>query len=105
MSTSLAVQPAEIRAYGATASTVAAAISSAGAFNLAAHTAALTPVFGTIGTEFLAAFAAAQGTHAASLAELAGHFSATAVAAAATAASYASADRATAAALSVIGAA
>lgn len=85
-----------IRSYGNTAAEVAARIAGAAGFDLAENVAALTPVFGAVGAEFLAAFAVAQANHAQSVAALAGNFTATAAAAHATAAGYEVVDRTTA---------
>ncbi|MEV0946506.1 type VII secretion target [Rhodococcus sp. NPDC049939] len=87
-----------IREYGATAATVAEQIGSAAA-DLGTDLATLAPVFGPIGADFLAAFVAAQATHAKSVAELSLHYAQTAAAAEATAASYESVDEANSAAL------
>ncbi|MDV7242733.1 MULTISPECIES: type VII secretion target [Rhodococcus] len=92
-----------IRRYGATAAQAAEQISSAAAIDLAADLAALAPVFGPIGADFLASFAVAQGNHAKSVAELASHYAHTAVASGATADSYDSVDDANGGALGDIG--
>jgi hypothetical protein len=96
LSTDIYALPGRIRGYGQTAGTVGTAIASAGALDLGAHLAALSPVFGAIGTEFLGAFGAAHITHTVSIGELASHFDATALAAEAAAAGYESTDLATA---------
>ena len=92
-----------IRKYGATAAQAAEQISSAAALDLGANLAALAPVFGPIGADFLASFAAAQANHATSVAELATHYAQTAIAADATAQSYDSVDGANGAALGSVG--
>ncbi|QSE88380.1 ESX-1 secretion-associated protein [Rhodococcus pseudokoreensis] len=92
-----------IRKYGATAAQAAEQISSAAALDLGTNLAALAPVFGPIGADFLASFAAAQANHAASVAELATHYAQTAIAADATAQSYDSVDGANGAALGAVG--
>ncbi|QTJ69396.1 ESX-1 secretion-associated protein [Rhodococcus sp. ZPP] len=92
-----------IRRYGATAAQAAEQISSAAAIDLGADLAALAPVFGPIGADFLASFAVAQGNHAKSVAELASHYAHTAVASGATADSYDSVDDANSGALGDIG--
>lgn len=89
--------------YGNTAAAVAERILGAGSFDLAANIAALTPVFGAIGADFLAAYAVAQANHAKSVAELGGHFVATAVSSRATAAGYRSVDESAAAAVHAAG--
>ncbi|WP_072688878.1 type VII secretion target [Rhodococcus marinonascens] len=91
-----------IRQYGDTAAQAAEQIGGAAA-NLGADLATLAPVFGPIGADFLTAFAAAQATHAQSVAELSFHYAQTAAAADATADSYESVDDANSAALSGIG--
>ncbi|MFZ2174769.1 MAG: type VII secretion target [Rhodococcus sp. (in: high G+C Gram-positive bacteria)] len=88
-----------IRSYGATAAQAAEQITSAAAIDLAANIAALAPVLGPIGADFLASFAAAQLTHARSVAELAVHYAETSAAAHATADSYDSTDHASASAV------
>ncbi|GAF48935.1 MULTISPECIES: type VII secretion target [Rhodococcus] len=92
-----------IRNYGATAAQAAEQISGAAALDLGANLAALAPVFGPIGADFLASFAAAQANHARSVAELASHYAQTAIAAHATADSYDSVDGANGAALGAAG--
>ena len=89
--------------FGNTAAVVAEQILGAGSFDLAKNVAALTPVFGAIGADFLAAYAVAQANHAKSVAELGGHFAATAASAHATAAQYRAADDSTATALGAAG--
>ncbi|TQC44774.1 ESX-1 secretion-associated protein [Rhodococcus sp. WS4] len=92
-----------IRNYGATAAQAAEQISSAAALDLGTNLAALAPVFGPIGADFLASFAAAQANHAKSVAELATHYAQTALAAHTTADSYDSVDGTTGAALGTVG--
>ncbi|MBJ8345271.1 type VII secretion target [Antrihabitans sp. YC2-6] len=92
-----------IRSYGNTAADVASRIVGAAGVDLTGNVAALTPVFGAIGGDFLAMFAVAQANHAKSVADLAGHYAATAAAAHATAASYQVADHGTAATLGHVG--
>ncbi|NMN93623.1 type VII secretion target [Antrihabitans stalactiti] len=97
--TDLTVHLAGIQQFGDSAAKAAAQVATAGAYDLAANVAALTPALGLIGADFLAAFAQAQTNHAQSVAELATHFSSTAVAAYETAANYQGTDDATTAAL------
>jgi hypothetical protein len=89
----------EIRAYGVEAAAMAGDIAHAGSFDLAANMAAMTPVFGVVGAEFLAAFAAAQAEHAESYASLAAYFAGAATAAHGSADAYERVDSATAEAL------
>jgi hypothetical protein len=95
--------PDGIRNYGTTAAQAAEQVGSAAALDLGTNLAALAPVFGPIGADFLASFAAAQANHAASVAELAHHYAQTAIAAHATAESYDSVDGATGDALGAVG--
>ncbi|GAA5067168.1 type VII secretion target [Nocardia callitridis] len=80
--------PDAIRAYGDSAAAMATGIATAGAFDEAATIAAVVPVFGLIGQDFLMSFAYAQGNHLSSLFELAGVHAGTAVAAHEAAAAY-----------------
>ncbi|CAM3133817.1 type VII secretion target [Prescottella defluvii] len=91
--------PDEIRAYGDIAAQTAAHIGAAGAFDAAADVAALTPVFGVIGADFLATFAATRVTHAKSVAALANVYAGTSSVAHTVAAAYDTTDRATGAVL------
>ncbi|NLU81282.1 type VII secretion target [Rhodococcus sp. HNM0569] len=92
-----------IRAYGATTAQAAEQVAAAGAFDLAANIAALTPVLGPIGADFLAAFAHAQGTHAEAVASLANFYTQTALAANASADGYDDTDAGTGSALGGLG--
>lgn len=92
-----------IRNYGNTAAQAAEQVGSAGAIDLAANLAALAPVLGPIGADFLASFATAQSNHAKSVAALANHYAQTAVAAHTAADSYDSTDSSTGAALGSVG--
>lgn len=92
-----------IREYGNTAAQAAEQVGSAGAIDLAANLAALAPVLGPIGADFLASFANAQTIHAKQVAALAHHYGQTAAAAHATAESYDSTDGATSSALGTVG--
>jgi len=91
--------PDEIRAYGSVAAGAAAHIAATEGLDVAANVAALTPVFGVIGADFLATYAATQATHAGSVAALANVFAGTGSVAHAIAAAYDAADQATAAVL------
>src|SRR5439155_13283601 len=52
-----------MRAFAATHESVAADIAGAGNMDTVSHVAAMTPVFGIIGADYLAMFAAAQVLH------------------------------------------
>jgi hypothetical protein len=67
----ISVVPDALRSYGAAMGSVSAAVASTGAFDTAGNLAAMTPVFGLIGQDFLAAFAVAQANHAQNYADLA----------------------------------
>lgn len=68
------VSPSELRAYGAKAGAISAQLAATGAFDLAGNVAAMVPVFGVIGQDFLAAFGVAQASHAAEYAKVAETF-------------------------------
>ncbi|AVP68512.1 ESX-1 secretion-associated protein [Rhodococcus hoagii] len=87
--------PDEIRVYGDVAAGAATHIATAGGLDLAANVAALTPVFGAIGADFVATFAATQTAHARSVAALANHYAGTGAVAHAVAAAYDATDHAT----------
>lgn len=91
--------PDEIRAYGDVAAGAAAHIAATEGLEVAANVAALAPVFGVIGADFLATYAATQATHAGSVAALANVFAGAGTVAHAIAAAYEQADHATASAL------
>jgi len=91
--------PDEIRAYGAVAAGAAAHIAATEGLDVATNVAALTPVFGLIGADFLATYAATQATHAGSVAALANVYAGTGSVAHAIAAAYDAADHATGTAL------
>jgi hypothetical protein len=103
MGNSVSVSPNALRQYGNTANAIAAELGSAGAFDLAGNLAAMTPVFGLIGQDFLAAFAVAQANHAKNFADVTSVFAQRAQHAHATAASYEDTDRTHAAALGAAG--
>ncbi|ORI18130.1 hypothetical protein BJI47_19315 [Rhodococcus sp. 1168] len=75
---------------------MSAHVTSAAAAATACGPAVLTPVFGAIGTEFLAAFTAAHTAHTAALARLAEVLSSIGSAAAGSAAGYQATDTAAA---------
>ncbi|MDH6678988.1 hypothetical protein M2284_003201 [Rhodococcus sp. LBL1] len=95
--------PDEIRAYGNVAAGAAAHIATTEGLDVVANVAALTPVFGVIGADFLATYAATQATHAGSVAALANVFAGTGSVAHAIAAAYDAADQATGAVLGSAG--
>ncbi|NKY88779.1 type VII secretion target [Nocardia veterana] len=84
--------PDAIRAYGNVAADMATGVATAGAFDQTATIAAVVPVFGLLGQEFLLSFARAQANHASSVAELAGVHAATALTAHDAAAAYESTE-------------
>ncbi|WP_067561549.1 type VII secretion target [Nocardia acidivorans] len=84
----LAASPDAIRHYGDVSAAMASTIAGAAAVDQAATVAAVVPVFGLIGQEFLLSFAGAQGNHFASTAELAAVHAGTAVTAHEAAAAY-----------------
>ena len=59
----MSVETDPLRVFAATHEGVAAQISGAGNMDTASHVAAMTPVFGIIGADYLAMFAAAQVLH------------------------------------------
>ncbi|MCM6774719.1 ESX-1 secretion-associated protein [Nocardia sp. CDC159] len=60
----LSLQTEAVQAFAATHEGVAADIAGAGNMDTVGHIAAMTPVFGVIGADYLAMFAAAQVLHA-----------------------------------------
>ncbi|GGK57529.1 type VII secretion target [Nocardia camponoti] len=90
----VAVVPEALRAYAGASATMAAGVAQAGAVDQAATTAAVVPVFGLIGQEFLLSFVYAQANHLTSVAQLAAVHAGTAVTAAEGAATYEGADAA-----------
>ncbi|MFT4043025.1 MAG: type VII secretion target [Gordonia sp. (in: high G+C Gram-positive bacteria)] len=65
------VAPEALEGFAAANAAIGTALSAAGGINAAANTAIMTPVFGIIGQEFLAAFVAAQANHLFSVGSLA----------------------------------
>ncbi|GAA4478507.1 hypothetical protein GCM10023094_22290 [Rhodococcus olei] len=92
-----------IRGFGTTAVTTAAGVREAAAGAAVAGPGLLTPVFGLIGGDFLAAFAAAHGSHTAALANLADTLDSMGAAAAASATAYAETDHGVSAGLDAAG--
>ncbi|APE35761.1 ESX-1 secretion-associated protein [Nocardia mangyaensis] len=73
--TDLSVQTDAVAAFAATNSVVAADVSAAGLGEAAASVTAMTPVFGLIGADYLAMFAAAQALQAKDINDLSDRFS------------------------------
>ncbi|MFI5775922.1 type VII secretion target [Nocardia sp. NPDC051570] len=59
----LSMEPGAVQAFGATQEGVAADIAGAANMDATKNVAAMTPVFGVIGADYLAMFAAAQVLH------------------------------------------
>ncbi len=92
----LMAAPDAIRGYAAASAAMATGIATAGAVDQSATMAAVAPVFGLIGQEFLVACAYAQACHLSSVMELAGVHAGTAIAALQSAANYESSEAASA---------
>lgn len=84
--------PEGIESYAAMHATVASALGTAEGIDQAANVAALVPVFGLIGQEFLASFAYAQANHVLSVGQLAASHAGSAAHAMASAESYRATD-------------
>ena len=95
----LSADMAGIAGFTAIADSMAAQMAAAGAGTAAAGPVLLGPVFGLIGGDFVAAFAAAHTAHVAAIAELTGTLASMGVAAASNAASYVGTDTGTSNAL------
>lgn len=74
MGDNMQVSPAALRTYGAAAEGISTTLAASGAFDLAGNVAAMTPVFGLVGQDFLAAFAVAQANHAKAYGDVASAF-------------------------------
>lgn len=72
--TELSVDPEAVRAFAATQHGVAADIAAAGNLDTVAGVAAMTPVFGLIGADYLAMYAAAEVLHAKDINALSGRY-------------------------------
>ncbi|MFJ1456114.1 type VII secretion target [Nocardia wallacei] len=70
MTEDLSVETDAVRAFAATHEGVAGQIAAAGNMDAVSHVAAMTPVFGVIGADYLAMFAAAQVLHCKDVNEL-----------------------------------
>lgn len=99
----VSVETSALHAFGATHQGLAGDIAAAGNFDAAGHVAALTPVFGLIGADYLALFAAAQLLQVKDINDLAGRFAELGNAAFGTAADYDSTDAHNAGALGAAG--
>ncbi|MTE11540.1 type VII secretion target [Nocardia aurantiaca] len=88
----LVATPDAIRAYGDASAAMASTVAGAAAVDQVATIAAMVPVFGLIGQDFLLSYAGAQGNHLSSVAELAAVHAGTAVTAYEAAAGYESVD-------------
>ncbi|MFD6394901.1 type VII secretion target [Nocardia sp. NPDC055029] len=73
--TDLSVQTDAVTAFAATNAAVAGDIAAAGITDAAGNVAAMTPVFGLIGADYLAMFAAAQALQAKDINDLSAKFS------------------------------
>ncbi|MBF0660729.1 MULTISPECIES: type VII secretion target [unclassified Rhodococcus (in: high G+C Gram-positive bacteria)] len=94
------VVPEGIRAFGTTNLHAAESVAHAGAIDLHANIASLSPALGLIGAEFLGVFGAAQSEHTRAVGQLALAYGSCGIAAHEAAAGYESADVTTATALS-----
>lgn len=86
------VSPDALDGYAAATASIATMVASAGSINAAANTAAMIPVFGLIGQEFLAEFIGAQANHLFSVGSLAAVHAGTAASAAAGAVDFRGSD-------------
>lgn len=98
----LSADVAAVERFGATAAALGADLTAAGAGAASAGPALLTPVFGLIGGDFLAAFAAAHGGHVAAISELARVYDSLGTTATANAAGYSATEQAGTAALRTV---
>lgn len=73
--TDLSVNTDAVNAFAATNAAVAGDIAAAGITDAAANVSAMTPVFGLIGADYLAMFAAAQALQAKDINDLSAKFS------------------------------
>lgn len=97
--TEISAVSAGVHAYATTMGAAAAQVATAAAATTACGPAVLTPVFGLIGTEFLAAFTGVHTAHGAAVGRLAETVASLGVAASASSAAYDLADTQTAASL------
>ncbi len=96
------VVPDALRVYGSESAAMAAGVGAIAAADQAATVAAVVPVFGLIGQEFLVSYAFAQANHLSSVAQLAAVHAGTAVTAHQAAATYEGTDTASGAAIGAI---
>lgn len=99
----LSVETEALRAFGTTNAGVGTEIAAAGNFDAVAHVAALTPVFGLIGADYLAMFAAAQVLQARDINDLSAKYQKLSQAAFSSALNYDGTDSGTAGALGAVG--
>ncbi|MBJ8347371.1 type VII secretion target [Antrihabitans sp. YC2-6] len=92
----LYVQTGELHGYAGVAAEMASQLTAAGAGTAVAGPALLGPVFGLIGGEFVAAFAAAHSAHVAAITDLASKVAGMGAASVASATDYDGADATTA---------
>lgn len=90
----VAVVPDALRLYAGESAAMAAGVAATAAADQAATIAAVVPVFGLIGQEFLLSYAFAQANHLTSVAELAAVHAGTALTATQAAATYEGTDSA-----------
>ncbi|MFI6866426.1 type VII secretion target [Nocardia sp. NPDC050406] len=72
--TGISVDPEAVRAFATTQNGVAADIAAAGNLDTVAGVAAMTPVFGLIGADYLAMYAVAELLHAKDINALSGRY-------------------------------
>ncbi|WP_018181005.1 type VII secretion target [Jongsikchunia kroppenstedtii] len=84
--------PAAIEGFADAAAAMSVAVAGAGSVDAVAQVAQLAPVFGLIGQEYLAAYAAAQANHLLAVGQLAAVHAGTSAAAFASAARYRATD-------------
>ncbi|MFE3104244.1 type VII secretion target [Nocardia tengchongensis] len=84
----LSVDTGAVRTFAATHDSVAADIAAQGGLDTVSHVAAMTPVFGLVGADFLANFAVAELLHDRDINALSGRFAKLGLAAFGSAATY-----------------
>ncbi|ATL65895.1 DUF2563 family protein [Nocardia terpenica] len=99
----ISVDTTGVAAYGATADTLAGEMGTAAAGAAAADPLLLGPIFGLVGGDFVAAYAAAHAGHVASIGELSAVLGTMGAAATGAAAAYTETDQGSAAALRATG--
>ncbi|WP_067545494.1 type VII secretion target [Nocardia crassostreae] len=88
----LSVDTTAVRTFAATQDGVTADIAATGGLDTVSHVAAMTPVFGLIGADFLASFAVAELLHDKDITALSARFAHVGQAACGSAATYDAAD-------------